>query len=98
MFDRKVHHFDAKGNMVKSTPFTEHIIHGLPNLIVQNGRLLDIQGKDYPIEILPLHLKERYCPHILVKAPQKLLDENKEEASNEIKRPGRPKKNQVEGV
>lgn len=69
MFDRKVHHFDGDGNLVRTQAFTEIVTNGFPNCLVQGGKFFTEEGKAYPEhllgQVLNANLKKEYRPDLL---------------------------------
>ncbi len=106
MFDRKVHHLDKDGNLVRTTPFTEIVTIGFPNCLVRNGKFYCEDGTAYPEhllgQVLNPNLKQKHRPDLLTVAeckkfgfqlPEHLIgDEEKlEDTTGEVvKRRGRP--------
>lgn len=92
MFDRKVHHLDAKGNIQRVTAYTEIVALGYPNCLVRGGKFYDVNGDPYPEHLLPMVLNKQQMEKWGVKAPnEKQTDQVTAADAETIKRrPGRP--------
>jgi len=63
MFDKKVHHYDQKGQVVKVTPYTLVQIHGRPDLFVRPGKINKAyyeDGSEYVFDTIPEDIRKQF--------------------------------------
>lgn len=88
MFDRRVHHMDEKGKLVRVTPFTEIVTSGKPSVLIRNNIAYFDNGEKLTEDEIKTLLTKKQINRYGIVLESSEVEEKDEEPP---KRRGRPK-------